>query len=87
MSSCWLIFLEIFATVALLVTNSIPRITIHYRVIHGTRINFELLTVIDMVMFVERGICGGLNHSKVRAGQQVHAVVRSIDTIIVPDVL
>jgi len=45
-----------------------------------TRVNFELLTDIDKVMFIERGIRGGLS-------QCSHAVVRSIETFFVLDVL
>jgi len=46
-----------------------------------TSVNFELLTDIDMDIFIKRDIRGGLR--QIHTGQQVHAIVRPIKIIIV----
>ena len=60
MYCCWPIYLRIFGIVASPVMDSILHIIIHYRVLRGTRWNysrhFELLTDVDMVLFIEGDI-------------------------------
>jgi len=53
-----------------------------------TRINFKLLTDVDMILIIERGIRDESMFKQVCTGQQqVHAVVRSIEIVNIPDVL
>jgi len=66
MSCYWLTFLKTFAIIVLrygldpAYYYTLPAFTWDAMLKH-TRINFELLIDIDMVMFVERGIRGGLS--------------------------
>ena len=82
---CWPIYLRIFGIVASPVMDSIPRIIILLgfmwdAMLKHTRVNFKLLTNIDMVLLIERDIMWRSDSmfQQVRASQQqIYAVVRS----------
>jgi len=82
---CWPIYLRIFGIVASLVMDSIPRIIILLglmwdAMLKHTRVNFELLINIDMVLLIEHDITcqSDSMFQQVRASQQqIYAVIRS----------
>ena len=92
----WSIYLRIFEIIASPVMNSIPCIIIPNfmwdAMLKHTRVNFKFFIDVHIVLFIERGTRGGLNQcSNMRRSnkymqKQVHAVIRSMEIVNVPDV-
>jgi len=83
MSCYWLTLLKTFATVVSQITDlldpayyyTLPGFTLDTMLKH-TDINFELLTNSDMVMFVERGIRGGLTREIRFRNQEIQKILK-----------